>query len=71
MICDKCGCPMQWGVYGFSKSSTTHYICRQCGNVRYIMANSRKVTKIPDNIININIVVNGENMIKYEENKYG
>lgn len=36
MICDKCGCLMLWGVYGISKSSTTYYICRQCGNVHYI-----------------------------------
>lgn len=37
MICNKCGHLMQWwGVYGFNKRSTTYYICRQCGNVRYI-----------------------------------
>ena len=34
--CDKCGHLMRWGVYGIGNSFTTHYICQQCGNVRYI-----------------------------------
>lgn len=33
MICDKCGCSMQFRVIGIDKISIIYYICPKCRNI--------------------------------------